>query len=120
LDPFIADWDDARRADYVYDWSDTVFNGQKYAFRQAIRPNNLLYYRTDLFAEAGYETPPTTLSEFNEAIKAVTQGDVVGFMMPYIKPNAPLITLQPAYWTLGSDLLDPETGDPTFHLDQGV
>lgn len=27
--------------------------------------------------------------------------------------------MQPAYWTLGSDLLDPATGDPTFHLEQG-
>jgi len=119
LDPFIAGWDEARRSDYVYDWEDTTVNGQKYAFRQAIRPNNIIYYRTDLFADAGYDVPPATLTEFTEAVKAVTQGDTIGFMLPYAKPNAPLITLQPAYWTLGSDLVDLETGEPTFHLEAG-
>jgi multiple sugar transport system substrate-binding protein len=119
LDPFIAGWDEARRSDYVYDWEDTTVNGQKFAFRQAIRPNNIIYYRTDLFADAGYDVPPPTLTEFTEAIQAVTQGDTIGFMLPYAKPNAPLITLQPAYWTLGSDLVDLETGEPTFHLEAG-
>lgn len=119
LDPYIADWDEARRSDYLYAWDDTTFGDSKYAFRQAIRPNNLIYYRTDLFNEAGYDAPPQTLAEFNEAIVAVTQGDIQGLMLPYAKPNAPLITLQPAYWTLGSDLIDLETGEPTFHLEAG-
>lgn len=119
LDDLIAGWDETRRSDYVYDWEDTTFGGQKYAFRQAIRPNNIIYYRTDLFSAAGYDAPPTTLTEFTESVQAVTQGDIVGFMMPYAKPNAPLITLQPAYWTLGSDLVDLETGEPTFHLEAG-
>lgn len=119
LDEMIATWDEERRNDYLYAWDDTTFNGQKYAFRQAIRPNNIIYYRTDLFAEAGYDVPPATLTEFNEAIVAVTKDDTYGLMLPYAKPNAPLITLQPAYWTLGSDLIDLETGEPTFHLEAG-
>jgi len=119
LDDLITDWDEARRNDYVYDWDDTTFKGQKYAFRQAVRPNNIIYYRTDLFKAAGYDAPPLTLSEFSKSVKAVTKGDIVGFMMPYAKPNAPLITLQPAYWTLGSDLVDLETGEPIFHQETG-
>lgn len=119
LDPFIADWDEERRNDYLYAWDDTTFGGQKYAFRQAIRPNNIIYYRTDLFQDAGYDAPPATLSEFNEAIQAVTKDEIYGLMLAYAKPNAPLITMQPAYWTLGSDLIDLETGEPTFHLEAG-
>ena len=122
LDEFTEGWSAERRNDYVYSWDDTTVEGKKYAFRHAIRPTNVMYYRTDHFAEAGFKTPPKTLKDFTAAAKAVTKGQVWGFVQPFSKADALnrfMATAPPMYWVFGSDLVDLKTGKPTFHLEAG-
>lgn len=119
LDPFVSSWDAARKQDYVYPWDDTTVNGAKVAFRQAVRPSNILYYRTDLYEAAGFATAPRTMTELAEASKAVTKDQVTGLQVSFGKTAGFLPLIAPWYWSLGSDLVDPQTGKSTFHLDAG-
>jgi multiple sugar transport system substrate-binding protein len=123
LDQFISGSESAQKDDFVYPWEDTVIDGKKYAFRQSVRVANLNFYRPDLFKEAGYDTPPLSIADFTEASKALTKGPVAGFIMPFSKSdniNRFMQTVPSLYWSLGSDLVDPETGKATFHEDAGV
>lgn len=123
LDDYISGWSEERRNDFLYPWEDTVINESKYAFRQSVRVANLNFYRPDLFSAAGYDAPPQTIQEFTESVKATTQGPVVGFVMPFSKAdnlNRFMQTVPSLYWSLGSDLVDPQTGKATFHQDAGV
>lgn len=122
LDEFVKDWSAERRNDYVYAWDDTTVGNQKFAFRHAIRPLNLMYYRTDLFREAGFPEPPKTLEELTAVAKATTKGQVIGFALPFSKADGLskfLHQAPPMYWSLGSDLIDLATGKATFHLEAG-
>jgi ABC-type glycerol-3-phosphate transport system substrate-binding protein len=122
LDEFTQGWSAERRNDYVYSWDDTTVGGKKYAFRHSIRPTNLMYYRTDLFAEAGFKTPPKTLKDFTAAAKASTKGQVWGFVEPFSKAdqlNKFMAVVPAMYWVFGSDLVDLKTGKATFHLEAG-
>ncbi len=122
LDEFTQGWSAERRNDYVYAWDDTTVEGKKYAFRHSIRPTNVLYYRTDLFAEAGFKTPPKTLKDLTAASKAVTKNQVWGFVQSFSKADALnrfMAMAPPMYWVFGSDLVDLKTGKPTFHLEAG-
>lgn len=123
LDEFVAGWDDERRADYTHAWSDTVVDGRKWAFRQAVRPSNLLYYRSDLLEAAGFDGPPTTWDAFMEVSEAMTRGPVSGFIAPFSKSDNISHVMQhlpPMLWAMGSDFIDPATSRPTFHHAQGV
>lgn len=122
LDEFIKGWSAERRKDYVYSLDDTTVDGKLFAFRQAVRPVNLLYYRTDLYEAAGHKAAPKTLKEFTELSKAVTKGQIIGFLMPFSKSDGMSKFIQqspPMYWTLGGDLVDAKTGKATFHLAAG-
>lgn len=122
LDDFTKGWNAARRNDYLYAWDDTTAGGKKFAFRQAVRPLNLLYYRADLYAAAGFKTPPKTLKEWTEVSKATTKGQVIGVAMPFSKSDGMSKVIQQIpvmYWTLGSDLVDGKTGKATFHQEAG-
>lgn len=123
LDDYVADWDDARRDDYVYAWDDTVFSGQKFAFRQAVRPSNLLYYRTDIYEESGFSQPPRTEAEFTEIIKATSGGSLHGWIIPLSKADNLANFMQhvpPMLWGLGADIIDPATSRPTFQEQPGI
>ncbi len=122
LDEFIGGWSAERKGDYVYAWDDTVLGGKKMAFRQAVRPANLLYYRTDLYEAAGLKAAPRTFKELTENAKATTKGQVLGYIMPLSKSDGFgkfLDQAPPMYWSLGGDLVDVRTGKSTFHLDAG-
>jgi len=122
LDDFTKGWNAVRKNDYLYAWDDTTVGGKKFAFRQAVRPLNLMYYRTDLYEAAGFKAAPKTLKEFTAVSKATTKGQVVGFLMPFSKSDGMSKFIQqcpPMYWVLGSDLVDPKTGKSTFHLEAG-
>lgn len=122
LDPFVADWSEERRNDFLYPWDDTTLDGMKYAFRQSVRVANLNFYHTNLFSEAGYDTIPTSIEEFTAAAQAATQNEVVGFLMPFSKAdnlNRVFQTVPPLFWAEGSDLVDPETGKSLFHQEAG-
>ena len=122
LDEFLGGWSAERKGDYVYAWDDTVLGGKKMAFRQAVRPANLLYYRTDLYEAAGLKAAPKTFKELTENAKATTKGQVLGYIMPLSKSDGFgkfLDQAPPMYWSLGGDLVDARTGKATFHLDAG-
>ncbi|MBI4536692.1 MAG: extracellular solute-binding protein [candidate division NC10 bacterium] len=122
LDDYVKGWNAARKGDYMYAWEDTTVEGKKFAFRQAVRPLNLFYYRTDLYSAAGFKTPPKTLKEWTAVSRAVTKGQVIGFAMSFSKSDglSKLIENVPVmYWCLGSDLVDSKTGKSTFHLEAG-
>lgn len=123
LDDFTSDWSDDEKTDYLYLWEETVFDGKKYAFRQSIRPSNLLYYRTDLLEAAGFSEPPGTEDAFTDAAIAMTQGRVAGFAMPLSQSDGMSRFFQqvpPMLWGLGSNLVDPNTSEPLFQEDAGV
>jgi multiple sugar transport system substrate-binding protein len=123
LDEFVSDWGEDKKKDFVYPWDDTVIAGKKYGFRQSVRVANLNFFRPDLFKEAGFESPPLSVEEFTEAVKVITKGPVVGFAMPFSKAdniNRFMQTVPSLYWSLGSDLVDANTGKATFHGDEGV
>ncbi len=120
LDEFVSGWSAERRADYVYDWSDTVVGSKKIAFRQAVRPNGMLYYRTDLLGEAGFKSAPRTLKELTEAAKATTKGNIVGFQLPLGKGGSPTATFQIMYWCFGTDVVDRQTGKALLDSEAGI
>lgn len=123
LDPFVSGWSADRQNDYLYSWDDTTVEGKKYAFRQAVRPSNVLYYRPDLYQDAGIAAPPATWDELTAATRATTNGPVSGFIMPFSKSDNISHVMQhvpPMLWSLGSDLVDSATGEAAFHREAGV
>jgi multiple sugar transport system substrate-binding protein len=103
LDEFTSSWSPERRNDYVYAWDDTAFDGRKFAFRHAVRPVNIMYYRKDLYEAAGFKTPPKTAKELTEMSKAVTKGNIIGYIEPFSKSDllAKFILIAPPH------VLDP-------------
>lgn len=80
----------------------------------------LLFYRTDLFEEAG-ATPPTTWEEMVTVAKALQEKTgVSGVALPYGKLNGQnLMVWINLLWGNGGDLFDAE-GNPAFNSDAGV
>ena len=118
LDEYISTWSDDRLADFLYDWNDTTFNESKFAFRQSVRPTNILYYRTDIFSKA-----PQTWNDFNDEIITATSDQMYGWLLPFSKADSLNYFMQhvpPMLWSLGSDLIDPKTSNPIFNNEVGV
>jgi ABC-type glycerol-3-phosphate transport system substrate-binding protein len=62
-------------ADFYPVAMDTVsYNGEIYALPYLVH-NSVLYYRTDLFEEAGITAPPTTWEEYRAVAKQLTNAD---------------------------------------------
>lgn len=107
---------------FLYPWDDTVVDGSKFAFRHSIRVANLSFYRTDLYEAAGLGQPSNDLAEFVAQVKELTQPPRIGFLIPFGKGdqfNRFMQTVPPLWWAEGSDLVDPATGEPTFHDETG-
>lgn len=133
IDDFAADWSSSDRDDFLYPWEDGAVSGKKYALRNSIRVANLNFYRPSVFAAAGIASPPElfTMSgavpprEFGNYMdfsKKLTRDQTIGFLMPFSKSdnlNRFMQTCPPLFWALGSDLVDPKTGAPTFHEKAG-
>jgi multiple sugar transport system substrate-binding protein len=122
LDEYVDGMSTADRDDFLYDWSDTEFDGKKYGFRQSIRVANLQFYRPSMFNTIGMKTPPGGIDDWTQALKELTAGRVHGFAMPMSKAdnlNRVMQTIPSLYWAMGSDLVDPDTGQPLFHKEAG-
>jgi multiple sugar transport system substrate-binding protein len=122
LEEFTASWSAGRRNDYSYSWDDTTVGGKKFAFRHAVRPVNIMYYRADLYEAAGFKTPPKTFKEFTEVSKQITKGSVLGYVEPLSKSDMLakfILIAPPMLWVQGSDLVDQKTGKAMFHLEPG-
>jgi ABC-type glycerol-3-phosphate transport system substrate-binding protein len=133
LDDYTSGWDQGRKDDFLYPLADTTVNGKVYAFRHPLRVPNLMYYRPSLFKAAGVEVPSGEFvpaggmggdfSRFTQLSRQLTKGRVVGFLQPFSKAdnlNRFMQTCPSLFWALGSDLVDPKTGRPMFHLEAGV
>lgn len=77
LSPYIGDdvWSDVQE-DVLASIS---VEGEHYAFPMLVEPSAVLWYRTDLFEEAGIDGPPTTWEELQDYAAELTTGDVYGF-----------------------------------------
>jgi multiple sugar transport system substrate-binding protein len=80
----------------------------------------LLFYRTDLFEQAGVE-PPSTWEEMVTAAKAIQDStDASGVALPYGKLNGQnLMVWMNLLWGKGGDLFDAD-GNPIFNSDAGI
>jgi multiple sugar transport system substrate-binding protein len=80
----------------------------------------LMFYRTDMLAEAGVE-PPQTWEDMVTAAKAIQDSsDVSGVALPYGKLNGQnLMVWMNLLWGNGGDLFDAD-GNPTFNSEAGV
>lgn len=67
LDPFIGDVD---QSDWAVAWDSTVIDGMKWTLPHEYR-GSILYYNTDILAEAGVDEIPTTFAELTAAAVAV-------------------------------------------------
>ncbi|MFK7891405.1 MAG: sugar ABC transporter substrate-binding protein, partial [Granulosicoccus sp.] len=77
LDEYIENWDG--KADIQEDLFDLVRGNDGGSYYLPLQYVVLyLYYRADMFAEAGLE-PPTNCENFRAAAKALTNGDTYGF-----------------------------------------
>ena len=68
------------------DLNDTVreivsVDGEEYAYPLLVEPSAVLYYRTDLFAEAGIDAPPATWDELIEYAERLTTDQVFGMRL---------------------------------------
>jgi ABC-type glycerol-3-phosphate transport system substrate-binding protein len=123
LDEFTGDWSAERKRDYVFPFEDMVFDGEHYAFRQSLRPSNALFYRTDLYRDAGFPEPPATEAQWREVSAAVTTQNVAGISYPLAKVgelNRFMAAFVPMMWAYGGDLYDVSARRPTFHEEAGV
>jgi multiple sugar transport system substrate-binding protein len=64
-----------------------------------------LFYRTDLFEEAGIEAPPTTWEELEETAAALTKPEEKQYGMAMYAPEAAYYWY-PFLWQAGGDVLD--------------
>ena len=86
-DSLIMPLDDLLPAEAFEDLNDNVkemvsFDGKYWAYPQLVEPSTVLYYRTDLFEEAGITKVPTTWDELIEAGKKLTTNDIFGLSIP--------------------------------------
>ncbi|MFC7405873.1 ABC transporter substrate-binding protein [Georgenia alba] len=57
------------------------YDGEEYAYPLLVEPSAVLYYRTDLFEEAGLEGPPQTWDELEEYAATLTSDSVFGLRL---------------------------------------
>ena len=80
--------------------------------------------RTDMLEEAG-RSIPHSFQEFGEAAGAIrkgTNGDVTGIIWTANRahPVLPLNYLPPMVWSLGGEIVDPETKEARFNSEAGI
>jgi multiple sugar transport system substrate-binding protein len=119
LDPYIAESTAVNIDDYVTAFLQAMqFEGSTYGLPVWAETTGL-FYRTDLFEEAGIEAPPTTWEEFRAAAEALTNPDErqYGFIM--FAPEAAYYWY-PWLWQAGGDTLNPEDpNDVIFDSEAG-
>lgn len=129
IDQFADDWSSAVKDDFLYPWEDGAVGGDKFALRNSIRVANLNFYRPSVFEAAGIQAPtelfttagsvpPREFDDFMTFSQTLTRDQTIGFLMPFSKAdnlNRFMQTCPSLYWAMGSDLVDPASGLPTFH-----
>lgn len=87
MDGLLLPLDDYLEAEQLDDITDNVremvsYDGKVYAYPQLVEPSTVLFYRTDLFEEAGITEAPTTWDELIEAGKLLTTDSMFGLSIP--------------------------------------
>ncbi|GAA5145460.1 ABC transporter substrate-binding protein [Nocardioides marinquilinus] len=77
-----------------------------------------LFYRTDLFEEAGIENPPTTWDEFQQTAEALTDESASQYGYEVFAPESAYY-FQPWLFQAGGDLLSPDGKEIAFDSDEG-
>lgn len=87
----------APMSDYIDDdvWADmqesvlnsVTMDGTHYAFPMLVEPSAVLWYRTDLFEEAGLDGPPTDWDQLVDYAAQLTTDDVYGFQAAQVAPD---------------------------------
>jgi multiple sugar transport system substrate-binding protein len=113
LQPLNELWEQESRSRLYQPAVDAVtFDGNVYAawFHNAWRG---IYYRKDVMAELGFETPPANWEEFIQFGEAAKAKGMHAVMFPALTSELTALHMLPTFWGMGGELVD-ETGKPTF------
>lgn len=100
--------------DYFDNVQDMIsYNGQFYAIPQLLETMQVLYYRKDLFEQAGIAEAPKTWDDLYEAAKALTTPDRFGLMVPGFDIYHPFWSW--SYIATGHSLLSDDWTEPTIN-----
>lgn len=64
-----------------------TIDGDAYAYPMLVEPSAVLYYRTDLFEEAGIDGPPATWDELIDYAERLTTNEVFGMRLAQSAPD---------------------------------
>jgi multiple sugar transport system substrate-binding protein len=113
-----AQLSDADRADFSKTAIQTVsYKGAVVALPIMVH-NCAMYYRKDLLAAAGFDTPPSSWDEYRKMAKATTKNGVWGTMILSKQGIEAATRLNSFYQQAGGDILDA-SGRPTIDSDAG-
>ncbi|MFO8034964.1 MAG: sugar ABC transporter substrate-binding protein [Candidatus Bipolaricaulota bacterium] len=107
LDEFVADSDVVSEEHFFEaSWDTAVVDGVLYGVPWYVDVR-VLYYRTDLLEEAGFEEPPGTWEELREVGRALADRGEYGLALsPHWQEFLPFV------WQAGGDVLDEELREP--------
>ena len=106
LDPYIKDWTEQEKTDWVVPWGQTVFEGHKMYLPLETRAYPL-WYREDYLNKAGISVP-TNLEELAKAAAALTTDEVMGLAIgasPSDTGTMLRFTTVSVVWSLGGEML---------------
>jgi ABC-type glycerol-3-phosphate transport system substrate-binding protein len=90
------------------------YEGQLYGWPWFEHTVGILYFRTDLFKEAGLTdaagkaSPPETWEQYVDAAKRLTRGDVYGTLVEAKRDQEPFWRFLGLVWQAGGDILDEQ------------
>jgi ABC-type glycerol-3-phosphate transport system substrate-binding protein len=94
------------KKDFVPSALDAVsYEGKIYALPFLVH-TPILYYRTDLFEQAGFKEPPKTWDEFRRYAKALTKDGVYGTIVEGKQSGEPVTHLIDRFLQAGGSILD--------------
>jgi multiple sugar transport system substrate-binding protein len=119
LDGYIAGSEVVAEEDYVEGFRNTaLLDGSMYGLPWDGETTGL-FYRTDLFQQAGIEEPPATWEEFEQAAAALTDPSKNQYGVAMFSTEAAYYWY-PWLWQAGGDILSPDGQDIAFDSPEGI
>jgi multiple sugar transport system substrate-binding protein len=113
LDPYLAGSDEVDIDDYIEGFKESSqYEGSQYGLPFDGETTGL-FYRTDLFADAGIDSPPATWDEFKADAEKLTDQAKKQYGFIVFAPEA-YYYWYPFLWQAGGDLLNEENTEVTF------
>jgi multiple sugar transport system substrate-binding protein len=119
LDGYIAGSEVVATEDYVEGFRNTALLGGSMYGLPWDGETTGLFYRTDLFEQAGIDAPPATWAEFEETAAALTNPAKNQYGVAMFASEAAYYWY-PWLWQAGGDLLSPDGQDIAFDSPEGV